>query len=89
MQLANHDLGFIKQWLISVLLGAQNVEQTKKLNFKSLNSILGKTIKKLGNQRLRIQELATQENIEKILKFNGNILQVAISYFEVLKIYSA
>jgi hypothetical protein len=75
-QLTNNDLGFIKQWLISVLLGAQNVEQTKKLNFKSLNSILGKTIKKSGNQRLRIQELATQENIEKILKFNGYITQV-------------
>ncbi|MCX6112410.1 MAG: hypothetical protein NTY22_03880, partial [Proteobacteria bacterium] len=70
------ELGFIKQWLVSVLLGALNIEQTKVLHFKSLGSMLGKVIKKLGNQRLRIKELATKENIEKILKFNGTIVGV-------------
>ena len=40
-QLADKGLGFIGQWLVSVLLGCQNIEQGKKLNYTSLVEIIG------------------------------------------------
>ena len=62
-------LGFMLQWLVSILLGAKNIEQTKTLNFKSLNIILGQSIKSLKMQRQFIKQNVVA-SIEKLLRFN-------------------
>jgi len=66
-------LGFMLQWLVSILLGAKNIEQTKTLNFRSLNIILGQSIKSLTEQRLYIKKNATA-SIEKLLRFNIGVV---------------
>ncbi len=67
---------FIIQWVIAILLGAKNIEQTKTLNYSSLNIILGETIKSTKNQRKRIKESATQYNIDKLLAFNIELVGI-------------
>jgi hypothetical protein len=46
-KLAETGLGYIRHWLVSVLLGCQNIEQSKKLNYTSLNQLIGTTPKTL------------------------------------------
>jgi len=61
---------FILQWIISFLLGAKNIEQTKTLNYSSLNVILGQTIKSTKYQRKKLKQYSTVENISKLISFN-------------------
>lgn len=69
-------LGFIKQWLVAVLLGAQNIEQTKELHYSSLNTMLGHVIKHPSNQRMELKQIATTTNRDNILRFNGEMVNV-------------
>ena len=39
-KLEERGLGYIKQWMVAILLGAQNIEQTKELHYSSLNAML-------------------------------------------------
>jgi len=68
--LKKNGVDFISQWVISSLLGAKNIEQTKVLNFSSLNVILGQTIKSTKYQRKKLKGYSTRENIEKLISFN-------------------
>ncbi len=68
--------GFIIQWVVSVLLGAKNIEQTKKLNFPSLNILLGNTVKNTKSQREFLKTNTTSWNIEQLLRLNINLVGV-------------
>lgn len=73
-KLSETGLGFIRKWLASVLLGCQNIEQNKKLNYSSLNQLIGVMPKTLRTQRYLLKEAATSQNIEQVLKFNAHLI---------------
>ncbi len=75
-QVIQNGIDFILQWLISVLLGSINIEQTKTLNFSALNILLGSTIKNRKPQRKALKELSSCTNINKLLKFNIDIVGI-------------
>ncbi len=75
-QVIQNGTGFMLQWLISVLLGPINIEQTKTLNFSALNILLGSTIKNRKQQRKALKELSSYANINKLLKFNVDIVGI-------------
>lgn len=58
-KLAETGLGFIRQWLVYILLGCQNIEQNKKLNYSSLSQLIGSTPKTLRTQRSPLKEATT------------------------------
>ena len=58
------------------MLGCQNIEQSKELNYASLEKIIGKAHKTLRSQRLSLKDSATKANTESILKFNAELLGV-------------
>ena len=65
--LQNSGLGactpYVLQWLVAVLLGTKNIEQSKLLNYKSLDLFLNKPIRNLHEQRKKLKEFATEENL--------------------------
>ena len=63
-----------KQFLTTVLLGAKNIEQTKLLDFSALLVILGTTTANLFTQRRQLTQMATDENIGDLLKFNAELV---------------
>ena len=67
---------YLMQWLVSVLLGAKNIEQSKLLNYKSLNLFLDNPIKNLNSQRLKLKEFATDDNFDKLLSINARLVGV-------------
>ena len=75
-KLETQGLQFIRQWLVSVLLGCQNIEQSKILNYNSLKAILGRVHKTLRSQRLLLKEAATRTNTGSVLKFNAELLKL-------------
>ncbi len=75
-RLSEAGLGYIRMWLASVLLGCQNIEQNKKLNYTSLNQLIGVMPKTLRTQRFLLKEAATTQNIEQVLKFNADLVGV-------------
>lgn len=58
------------------MLGCQNIEQSKELNYASLEKIIGKAHKTLRSQRLSLKDSATNANTESILQFNAELLGV-------------
>jgi len=76
--LKNSSLGecktYIMQWLIAILLGVKNIEQSKLLNYSSLNLFLDNPIRNLHQQRKMLKGYATKENIEKALSFNCGLV---------------
>jgi hypothetical protein len=52
-------LHYIHQWLVAILLGCQNIEQSKQLNYSSMESIIGKVPKTLSLQRSSLKEVST------------------------------
>ena len=67
----------MKQWLISNLLGAVNIEQTKLLDFDSLKLILGTIIPNIHTQRQALHGLANSENIRILQNYNAQFLNAA------------
>ena len=67
---------YIKQWLAAILLGAHNIEQTKTLHHSSLKTIFGHIIKHPSNQRYALRQMATVENRNAIMRFNGDMINV-------------
>ena len=60
-KLEKKGLAYISQWLVTVLLGCQNIEQSKELNYLSLEQIMGKTYKTLRLQRTLLNDAATKD----------------------------
>ena len=75
-KMSEKGLGFIRQFLVSILLGCHNIEQNKMLNYKSLEQLIGQAYKTLRTQRTLLKESATLHNIEQVLKFNADLLEV-------------
>jgi len=63
--------GFVQQWVSTVLLGAVNVEQTKLLNFESLQILLGKAVRSLNLQRSQLDKMANDEGFLSLLRCNA------------------
>lgn len=75
-KLQEKGLNFIYQWLVAVLLGYQNIEQSKQMNFSSLEVIIGNVYKTLGLQRNLLKKVSSRKNTERILQFNAELLNV-------------
>lgn len=58
------------------MLGCQNIEQSKELNYTSLETIIGKAHKTLRSQRLSLKDAATKVNTGRVLQFNAELLKV-------------
>jgi hypothetical protein len=63
-----------KQFLVTVLLGAKNIEQTKTLDFNALDAMLGMVTSNRFIQRRQLSQMATDDNITELLKFNAQIV---------------
>ena len=63
-----------RQFLVTVLLGAKNIEQTKILDFSALRAILGIVTSNRFIQRSQLSQMATENNIKELLKFNAQII---------------
>jgi hypothetical protein len=74
--LTDKGLGYIKQWLIAILLGAQNIEQTKFLHYSSLKAMLDNVVKHPISQRYTLKQMATAANRDALLCFNGELVKV-------------
>ncbi len=75
----------LAQWLSSLLLGAQNIEQTKFLNWEDLELILGQVIRFPLAQRDRLKALGTETTLDTLLAFNAEILDAGVGtdfYFD-------
>jgi len=71
------NIGWIlKQWFSCILLEAVNIEQTKLLDYRSLNLLLGQTIQTLHSQRVILTEISTEENVGKILRLNAELVEI-------------
>ncbi len=75
-KLAEKGLHHIRQWLAAILLGYQNIEQSKEINYSSLQTIIGRTCKSLHLQRVQLKNAATRANTESILQLNAGLLEV-------------
>ncbi len=67
---------YVIQWLVMVLLGAKNIEQSKLLNYKSLNLFLDNPTRNLHQQRKKLKEFATKDNFINLLAFNAVLVNV-------------
>ena len=75
-RLKSYGLGMIQQWLVVILLGAKNIEQTKTLDKISLEVLLGSYKSNLHSQRKLLKELAVEDNINKLFRFNAELAKV-------------
>lgn len=67
----------IKQWIISILLGSMNIEQTKLLDFNSIEVVLGKVIRHLDTQRSRLAKMSEEKQLrDMVLKYNGQLIKI-------------
>ncbi|MBI5541507.1 MAG: hypothetical protein HY951_15700, partial [Bacteroidia bacterium] len=71
----SENVKLIKQWIVGILLGAMNIEQTKLLDFNSVEVIIGKVIRSLETQRERLVKMSEEEQQRNmVLKYNGEIV---------------
>lgn len=76
---------FLAQWLSCLLLGAQNIEQTKFLNWEDLELILGQVSHLPLAQRSQLKALSTEPILEALFLFNAQILEAGVGtdfYFD-------
>jgi len=67
----------VMQWLVAVLLGAKNIEQSKLLNYRSLNLFLDNPVKNINIQRKNLKEIANQDNFTNLLRLNAKMVGVS------------
>lgn len=67
----------IVQWLMTILLGMVNIEQTKLIHCDSIRAMLGTFMKSLKQQRSHLMKLATKEVITSLLTFNMDLVKCA------------
>jgi len=76
----------LAQWMAALLLGAQNIEQTKYLNWEDLELILGAVVRFPTPQRDQLKALAADPGLlEKLWRFNQTNLGPAVGsdfYFD-------
>ena len=76
----------LAQWMGALLLGAQNIEQTKYLNWEDLELILGQVVRFPTPQRDQLKELAADPGlIDELWRFNQKNLGSAVGsdfYFD-------
>lgn len=65
------DAALIKQWLVTVLLGASNIEQSKLLSWDALDLFLGDVVVNLNQQRQTLGELGATPCLAKLMQING------------------
>jgi hypothetical protein len=68
--------GILKQWLTIIFLEIVNIEQSKYLDFNSLNLLLGETIRRPQVQRNMLNELANEDIFNRLFKLNGELCDV-------------
>ena len=73
-QITKHRI--VRQWYASILMGAVNHEQSKKLCFKDLELLIGPQIKSLNHQRNLLDELANKSTTQALYRHNGWLLDV-------------
>ena len=66
----------IKQWLVSILLGAINIEQTKLLNYPSLNYFFGQVLSNRDQQRQLLTDIAKTACQDELLQLNGELVGI-------------
>ncbi len=67
---------FVIQLVVSILLRAQNIEQTKFLDFQSLSIFIANPIVNRNSQRLKLKTISTDENIYELLNYNSKLLNL-------------
>lgn len=67
----------IKQWLGSILLGAINIEQTKLLNYPSLDYFFGQVLSNRDQQRQLLTEIAQTSCQDELLRYNGELVGIS------------
>jgi len=76
----------LAQWMAALLLGAQNIEQTKYLNWEDLELILGPVVRFPTPQREQLKALAADPGlIDELWRFNQKNLGQAVEsdfYFD-------
>jgi hypothetical protein len=76
----------LAQWMAALLLGAQNIEQTKYLNWEDLELILGQVVRFPTPQRDQLKALAADQGlIDELWRFNQKNLGPAVGndfYFD-------
>ncbi len=76
----------LAQWMAALLLGAQNIEQTKYLNWEDLELILGGVVRFPTPQRDQLKALAADSGLlDKLWRFNQTNLGPAVGsdfYFD-------
>jgi hypothetical protein len=76
----------LAQWMAALLLGAQNIEQTKYLNWEDLELILGPVVRFPTPQRDQLKALAADPGLlDKLWRFNQTNLGPAVGsdfYFD-------
>ena len=71
----NHDL--CKQFLLTVLLGAKNIEQTKLLDFNALKAMLGMATPNRYRQRTSLSKMSTEDNVKALLQYNAQLVNAS------------
>ena len=75
----------LTQWLASLLLGAQNLEQTKFFNWEDLQLMLGPVVRSPMPQRLQLRTLGTGDTLAGLFTFNAGVLDGGVGgdfYFD-------
>jgi len=76
----------LAQWMAALLLGAQNIEQTKYLNWEDLELILGQVVRFPTPQRDQLKALAADQGLlDELWRFNQKTLGSAVGsdfYFD-------
>jgi len=62
----------VKQWLVAILLGAVNIEQSKLLDFDGLEAMLGRILRCRRPQRQQLGALASTEVADQLLVLNAH-----------------
>ena len=74
----NIEENLVRQWLVSVLSGCANLEQTESLDFSSLEYLLGHPfISTAYNQHTALKKLSIDENRLTVFKLNAQLINAA------------
>ena len=74
--------GILAQWMAALWLGAQNIEQTKYLNWEDLELILGRVVRFPTPQRDQLKGLAADPQLmDELWRFNQRNLGEATDFY--------
>jgi hypothetical protein len=64
----------ILQWLVMVLSGAKNIEQTKLIDFDALKLLLPEVVPNLRSQRKLLTQMAANNVATELVRFNAELI---------------